>query len=94
MDKAAGDSGNEQRVGNLELDRMVDLLLARLQHRVELGRLGHRSWKSVQDEAGASASPRWRPQCRLTPTCSQVALEHLLDHTDHDLVRDEAHPDP
>lgn len=50
VDESTGDSRDEERVGDLELDGVVDLLLLGLEHRVELLGLGDRSGESVKDE--------------------------------------------
>jgi hypothetical protein len=48
----ARNARNQERVGNLELDGVVDRLLALLQHRVELFGLGDGTRETVEDEAG------------------------------------------
>lgn len=50
VDESTGDSRDEERVGDLELDGVVDLLLLGLEHRVKLLGLGDRSGESVKDE--------------------------------------------
>lgn len=56
MDQTPRDPRDEQRVGDLELDRMIDRLFALCEHGVELGRLGDGAGEAVEDEAGPSVS--------------------------------------
>ena len=51
MDEPARDARNEERVGDLELDGVVDRLLVFVEDGVELGRLGHGTGEAVEDEA-------------------------------------------
>ena len=50
VDEAAGNTSNEELVGNHKLDGGVDLLLAAVQHLVELLGLDDRARETVEDE--------------------------------------------
>lgn len=52
MDESTGDSRDEETIGNLELDSMVDLLVLGREHASELLSLGDGSGESVEDESG------------------------------------------
>ena len=51
MDQTTSDTRDQERVGDLELDSVVDRLLALVEHRVELLGLGHGTGEAVKDEA-------------------------------------------
>lgn len=51
VDEATGDTGDEELVGNHELDGRVDLLLATLQHFVELLGLNDGTREAIEDKA-------------------------------------------
>jgi hypothetical protein len=53
MDQPPRNTGDEQRVGYFELDRVVDRLFRLGEHGVELGGLGDGAGKAVEDEAAA-----------------------------------------
>lgn len=76
VDEPARYPGDEERVGDAELDGVLDPLgrEGRGEHRVELGRLGHGARETVEDE----------PVLALG-----VHLELVLDHAHHDLVAHE-----
>lgn len=52
MHETAGDAGDEQLVGDLELDGVLERLLLEVKHAVELLGLGNGARESVKDEAG------------------------------------------
>ena len=52
MHQTTSDARNQEGVGDLELDGVVDRLLALDQHGVELLSLGHGTGEAVEDEAG------------------------------------------
>jgi hypothetical protein len=54
VDESAGDSGDEESVGDLELDGVVDGLVLRGEHGTELLGLGDSSGETVEDESGAT----------------------------------------
>lgn len=51
MDQSTGDSGDEEGVGDLELDGVVDGLVLGLEHVSELLSLGNSSGEAVEDES-------------------------------------------
>ena len=75
VDEAAGDAGDEQLVRDLELHDMVKVLVALLEHVIELLGLRRRAGEAVEHKA-------------LFALLVRVQL--VLDHVDHDLVADEA----
>jgi hypothetical protein len=101
VDEPAGNARDQEGVRDLELDRVVDLLLLAREHRVELLGLGDRPGEAVEDEAknktvearsvggpgrgGSEEGDEDKPELALL-----VLVELLLDHVDHDVVRDEA----
>lgn len=50
VDQSTSDSGDQQGVGDLELDSVVDGLFAFGKHGVELGSLGDGTGETVKDE--------------------------------------------
>jgi len=51
VDESTGDSRDEEGVGDLELDGMIDLLVLGSEHGSELLSLGNGSGESVEDES-------------------------------------------
>lgn len=51
MDQSTGNSADEELVGHLQFERLVELLLSGGQHRVELFGLNDGSGEAVEDEA-------------------------------------------
>jgi len=93
VDETARNSGNEERVGNLELDGMVQRLLLLGQHVVQLGGLANGSRESVKNEAALSIARRHLGRKRLhdSPVGTLLVLLELLpDHANHDLVADKS----
>ena len=54
VDQSTGDTGDEQSVGDTELDGVVQRLLALLKHAIQLGCLSNRSRETVKDETDVS----------------------------------------
>ena len=52
VDEAAGDAGDEEGVVDLELDGVLELLGAGVEHGVEVLGLGDGAGEAVEDEAG------------------------------------------
>ncbi len=72
MDQASGDSGDEQRVVDLHLNDVIELLLPCGQHVIELLRLGNRSRESVENESMG----------RIEERLAQYANGHSKLHSD------------
>ena len=53
MDETTGDTRHQERVVDLELDGMLERLLAHSEHVIELFGLGNGSRESIEDEAGS-----------------------------------------
>lgn len=51
VDQSTGNSADEELVGDLQFERLVELLLGGGQHRVELFSLDDGSGESIKDEA-------------------------------------------
>lgn len=51
VDQSTSNSGDQQDVGDLELDSVVDSLFALGKHGIELGSLGNGTGETVEDEA-------------------------------------------
>lgn len=51
VDQSTSNSGDQQGVGDLELDSVVDSLFALGKHGIELGSLGDGTGEAVEDEA-------------------------------------------
>ena len=69
MDETAGDTGNEQLVVELELDRVLERLLLGGKHAVELLGLWDCTWEAVKDETVGTISMELGREsyCHLTP---------------------------
>lgn len=61
MDETAGDAADEEVVGDEELDRVVEVLLLGLEHRVELLSLGNGAGEAIEDEPALSSSALAHP---------------------------------
>lgn len=91
--QTAGDTGHEQGVVNLQLNGVLELLLAGSKHVIQALGLSNSPGETIQDETAIA--------CQLTKTSAQVECRSLpvlalgvvvqlaLDHVDHDLVADE-----
>ncbi|GAO51897.1 hypothetical protein G7K_5985-t1 [Saitoella complicata NRRL Y-17804] len=75
VDQTTSDTRNEEGVIDLQLDRVIQLLLPLLEHGVQLVGLGDSTGETVEDEAELAFG---------------VGGELGLDHADHDVVGDEA----
>jgi hypothetical protein len=56
VDKATGDTGDKELVGDLELDSVLEGLGLGLEHAVKLDSLGNGAREAIEDEAGACLS--------------------------------------
>lgn len=100
VDQTTSDTRDEERVLDLELDGMVELLRLGVQHVVELLSLGCGSGEAVEDEARQRALQlsqdktvyhNLKRNAKNSPASALVVgLKLVLDHTDHDLIRDES----
>lgn len=52
MNQAACYAGNEEPIVNLQFDRVLQFLTLFLEHTIKSFRLGHCSWKTIEDETG------------------------------------------
>ena len=52
MDESTGDSGDEEGIGDSELDSVVERSLGGCKHGIEFGSLGNSSGESIKDETG------------------------------------------
>jgi hypothetical protein len=52
VDEAARDAGHEEGVVDLELDRVLELLVAGFEHRVQALGLDYRAGEAIEDESG------------------------------------------
>lgn len=52
MDQATGDTGDQERIVDLELDGVLEWCLARGKHGVEALGLDNGTWEPVEDETG------------------------------------------
>lgn len=75
VDETASDAANEELVVNLELDGVLELLLLGDEHLIQLLGLRDSTRESIKDE---------------TLDARLVVLQLLLDHTYHDVIRDES----
>lgn len=87
VDESTGDSRDQEGIGDSELNSMVQWLVERAQHAVELGSLSDRSRETIQDETGQLARAIGS---HLPVGAILVLLELLLDHTDHNVVTDQS----
>jgi hypothetical protein len=53
VDQSASNTGNEQRVVDLELDGVLELLVALCEHGIETLSLGDSSGETIENEAAA-----------------------------------------
>lgn len=74
VDEAAGNAGDEQGVVDLQLDSVLKLLVARLEHSIESLSLGDCTGEAVEDEASLALL---------------VVLQLLLNHANDDVIADE-----
>lgn len=96
MNQAAGDAGNEEGVVNLQLDGMLELALALLEHGIQALGLGDGAGEAVEDEAVGKGSQQTRKASlgtsngRSLPALAfLIVVKLLLDHADDNLVADE-----
>lgn len=97
VDQTAGDARYEELVVNLELDGVLEGLVALAEHLVETLGLGDGAGETVKDEAAVchmsgSVSGTTLPRLRhknIPALALLVVVELLLDHANDNLVRDE-----
>lgn len=65
MDESTGDSRDEEGVGNLELDGVVDLLVLGSEHGSELLSLRNGSGESIEDESVAAQRAQKRESAKV-----------------------------
>lgn len=91
--ETASDTGDEELVGDLELDGVLERLGLGLEHAVELDGLGNSAREAIEDEAEVCVSTMWL--CVFIFNSSHdvpvlallVVVQLVLDHANHDLVR-------
>lgn len=93
VDQTAGDTGDQQGVVDLQLDGVLELLVALREHRVEALGLHDGAGEAIEDEPGQKSAALlvghgqgWE---HIPSLALLIVVELLLDHANDNLIADE-----